>query len=134
MIQNSTDPLTFRTEAQQHSMYISRNKLLNHRRIPLMVGRSNKLITSQTLESLYLVAYHGPSRSRSLSQKANKTFGLVKKIFKDIHDPRRFLCCSLVRPKLEYASNVWSSNTIKVTSDKVYPKLPKGDVLSRKAG
>ena len=47
--------------------------------------------------------------------KANKTLGLIKRICRDIHDPttRRFLYCSLVRPKMEYASNVWSPNTIK---------------------
>ena len=35
-----------------------------------------------------------------------------------MHDPTtgRFLYCSLVRPKLEYASKVWSPNTIKYRS------------------
>ena len=47
--------------------------------------------------------------------KANKTLGLIKRICRDINDcaTRRLLYCSLVRPKLEYASNVWSPSTVK---------------------
>ena len=39
--------------------------------------------------------------------KANRTLGLVKRICKDMHDH------ALVRPILEYASNLWSPYTIK---------------------
>ena len=42
--------------------------------------------------------------------KANKLLGLVKRNCCDIYDnaTRQLLYCSLVRPHLEYASNVWS--------------------------
>ena len=45
----------------------------------------------------------------------NKTLGLIKRICRDITDPatRQLLYCTLVRPKLEYASAVWSPNTVK---------------------
>jgi hypothetical protein len=40
----------------------------------------------------------------------NKTLGLIKRISRGITDfaTRRSLYCTIVRPKLEYASNVWS--------------------------
>ena len=47
--------------------------------------------------------------------KANRTLGLVKRICKDMHDQtvRKVLFCAIVRPILEYASNLWSPYTIK---------------------
>jgi hypothetical protein len=46
----------------------------------------------------------------SIVSKANKTLGLIKRICKEVENvkTRRTLYCALVRPKLEYASNVWS--------------------------
>ena len=51
----------------------------------------------------------------SFVSKANKTLGLIKRICRDVKNinTRRILYCTLVRPKLEYASSVWSSYTIK---------------------
>ncbi len=51
----------------------------------------------------------------SIVSKANKTLGLIKRICKEVKNvkTRRTLYCALVRPKLEYASNVWSPYTIK---------------------
>ena len=50
-----------------------------------------------------------------LLSKANKTLGLIKRISRGITDftARRLLYCTLVRPKLEYASNVWSPSAVK---------------------
>ena len=50
----------------------------------------------------------------SIVSKANKTLGLIKRICRDVKNinTRRILYCTLVRPKLEYASSVWSSYTI----------------------
>ena len=47
--------------------------------------------------------------------KANKTLGLIKRLLKNSNDPevRKILFCALVRPILEYASNLWSPYTVK---------------------
>ena len=83
-----------------------------------MVSHSNKLLTSQTLESVYPVIYHGLSTSRSLLRMPTKLLASLREYVGTYTTPtpRRFLYCSLVRPKLEYASNVWSPNTIKYRS------------------
>ena len=51
----------------------------------------------------------------SIVSSANKTLGLVKRICKEVKNTntRKILYCALVRPKLEYASSVWSPYTIK---------------------
>ena len=51
----------------------------------------------------------------SIVSSANKTLGLVKRICKEVKNTntRKTLYCALVRPKLEYASSVWSPYTIK---------------------
>ena len=49
--------------------------------------------------------------------KANKTLGLIKRVCgQDIFDAstRKLLFYSLVRPRLEYASNLWSPHTAKL--------------------
>ena len=53
--------------------------------------------------------------NRTKVAKANRTLGLVKRICKDMHNQavRKVLFCALVRPILEYASNLWSPYTIK---------------------
>ena len=43
-----------------------------------MVSHSNKLLTSQTLESLYPVIYHGLSTSRSLLRKPTKLLASLR--------------------------------------------------------
>ena len=47
--------------------------------------------------------------------KANKTLGLIKKLCKELTDTRirKILYSTLVRPGLEYASNLWSPYTTK---------------------
>ena len=47
--------------------------------------------------------------------KANRTIGLIKRVCRDIDDisTRRLLYCSIIRPKLEYASNLWCPYLIK---------------------
>ena len=51
----------------------------------------------------------------SMSAKANKTLGLLKRVCKDLTDSstRKLLYCSLVRSQLEYGSNSWSPYTLK---------------------
>ena len=51
----------------------------------------------------------------SMSVKANKTLGLLKRVCKDLTDSstRKLLYCSLVRSQLEYGSNLWSPYTLK---------------------
>ena len=47
---------------------------------------------------------------------ANKTLGLIKRVCSRAiseTDTRKLLYCALVRPRLEYASNVWSPYTAK---------------------
>ena len=95
------------------TMHISRKKLLSHTRYTLD-GQPLKQDLGITVSSDLSWSKH----IEITAAKANKTLGLIKRICRDIHDPttRRFLYCSLVRPKLEYASNVWSPNTIKYRS------------------
>ena len=47
--------------------------------------------------------------------RAKKTLGLLKGVRKEMRDPniRKLLYCALVRPKLEYGSNLWSPYTSK---------------------
>ena len=47
--------------------------------------------------------------------KANRTLGLVKRVCRDIKDVhiRKALYCSLIRPQLEYATELWSPNQVK---------------------
>ena len=47
--------------------------------------------------------------------KANKTLGLIKRMMKNSNDPkvRKTVFCALVRPILEYASNLWLPYTVK---------------------
>ena len=47
--------------------------------------------------------------------KANKILGLLKRICYDVRDAsiKKLLSCSLIRPKVEYGSSVWSPYTIK---------------------
>jgi hypothetical protein len=49
----------------------------------------------------------------SIAAKAKKTLGLVKRVCKELPDlkVRKLLYCALVRPKLEYASSLWSPYT-----------------------
>jgi hypothetical protein len=54
----------------------------------------------------------------SIVAKANRTLGLVKRVCKELPDlkVRKMLYCALVRPKLEYASSLWSPYTVKYRS------------------
>jgi hypothetical protein len=46
----------------------------------------------------------------NITCNANRTLGLVKRVCRDIYDTstRKPLYCSIIRPKLEYASTLWS--------------------------
>jgi hypothetical protein len=51
---------------------------------------------------------------QELSLKANRTLGLVKRVCRDIKDVhiRKALYCLLIRPQLEYASELWSPEQV----------------------
>ena len=102
-------------------MHISRKKLPNKHQYNLD-GQSLEQVTN--IKDLGITVSSDLSWSKHIevtAAKANKTLGLIKRICRDINDcaTRRLLYCSLVRPKLEYASNVWSPSTVKysATSD-----------------
>lgn len=50
-----------------------------------------------------------------ISSKANRTLGLIRRVCRDINDPdnKKLLYCSIVRPQLEYACELWSPYTLK---------------------
>ena len=116
-------------------MHVSRKKLKT---------QTSYYLAGQQLEQVTHVTDLGITVSNDLSwskhieitaAKTNKTLGLIKRICRDISDPatRRLLYCTLVRPKLEYASAVSSPNTVKHRSlieniqrraKKIYSKLP----------
>ena len=118
------------------TMPISRKKVLSHTQYTLdgqplkqvaHLFHSDLVSHLRTWNHLFHISDLGITVSSDLSwskhieitaAKANKTLGLIKRLCRDIHDPttRRFLYCSLVWPKLEYASDVWSPNTIKYRS------------------
>ena len=52
---------------------------------------------------------------KQISLKANRTLGLIRRICRDISDTntRKLFYCSIVRPKLEYACELWSPCTCK---------------------
>ena len=54
-----------------------------------------------------------------ISAQPNRTLGLVKRICRDFSDveTRKLLYCSIVRPKQEYASELWSPGLHHQTSD-----------------
>ena len=50
-----------------------------------------------------------------ISSKANRTLGLIHRVCRDITDPdtKKLPYCSIVRPQLEYACELWSPYTSK---------------------
>ena len=50
-----------------------------------------------------------------ISSKANRTLGLIRRVYRDINDPdiKKLLYYSIVRPQLEYACELWSPYTSK---------------------
>jgi hypothetical protein len=51
----------------------------------------------------------------NITCNANRTLGLIKRVCRNIDDisTRKLLYCSIIRPKLEYASNLWCPYLIK---------------------
>ena len=95
-------------------MYISRKNLKN---------RTTYHLDGQQLEQVSHITDIGITVSNDLSwsrhieltkAKASKTLGLIKRICRDINDfPTKILYRTLVKPKLEYASSIWSPDTVK---------------------
>ena len=98
------------------AMHISRKKKLeNETRYNLNCQPIEKVMH---IRDLSVTVSSDLSWSRHIevtASKANKTLGLIKRICRNMRDyaTRRLLYCTLVRPQLEYASNVWSPYTIK---------------------
>ena len=97
------------------AMHISRKKSPAHAHYSI-----NESILEQVLyiKDLGVMISNDLSWSKHIENivsKASRTLGLIKRICKEIKDTntRRILYCALVRPKLEYASSVWSPYTIK---------------------
>jgi hypothetical protein len=100
-------------------MHISRKKLPKKHQYDLD-GQSLEQVTN--IKDLGITVSSNLSWSKHVEETAAKanspTLRLLKRIWthqEDINDcaTRRLLYCSLVRLKLEYASNVWSPSTVK---------------------
>ena len=89
--------------------------------------QSNAYIKEENTETIHLtigitdlgiIVSNNMSWNRHIEEtvmRANKTLGLLKRVCKEMRDPniRKLLYCALVRPKVEYGSNLWSPYTSK---------------------
>jgi hypothetical protein len=97
------------------AMHISRKKKLENETLYNLNGQPIEKVMH--IRDLGVTVSSDLSWSRHIevtASKANKTLGL-KRICRNMRDyaTRRLLYCTLVRPQLEHASNVWSPYTIK---------------------
>ena len=81
---------------------------------------------------------HWSQHIKLISSKANRTLGFIRRVCRDINDPdtKKLLYCSVVRPQLEYACELWSpylSRKRSAQGHKVYFELSKGCVLQGSA-
>lgn len=102
----------------------SKCKVISISRKKTSTREASYTMDGQPLECVPYITDLGVTVSNDLSwsshiegavAKANKTLGLVKRVCKDLPDQkvRKLLYCALVRPKLEYASSLWSPYTVK---------------------
>ena len=91
-------------------MHISKKKISS-------ATNRNYTLDDRELESVPYITDLGIIVSNNMSwnrhieeivMRANRTLGLLKRVCKE-----KLLCCALVRPKLEYGSNLWSPYTSK---------------------
>ena len=105
----------------------SKCKVINISRKKTSIREAAYSMDNQSLDCVPFITDLGVTLSSDLSwsrhiesilSKANKTLGLVKRVCKDLPDlkVRKLLHCALVRPKLEYASCLWSPYTVKYRS------------------
>ena len=75
----------------------------------------NRVRSVKDLGILVTDDLHWAQHTLEITLKANRTLGLVKRVCRDIKDVhiRKALYCSLIRPQLEYATELWSSNQVK---------------------
>ncbi len=76
----------------------------------------NQLENVPNISDLGITITNNLSWSKHIEEivsKANRTLGLVKRLCRDIKDTntRKLLYCTVVRPKLEYCSSLWSPYT-----------------------
>ena len=105
----------------------SKCKVINISRKKTSIREAAYSMDNQSLDCVPFITDLGVTVSSDLSwsrhiesilSKVNKTLGLVKRVCKDLPDlkVRKLLHCALVRPKLEYASCLWSPYTVKYRS------------------
>jgi hypothetical protein len=129
-----------------NARHISRKKKLENETLYNLNGQPIEKVMH--IRDLGVTVSSGLSWSRHIevtASKANKTLGLIKRICRNMRDyaTRRLLYCTLVKPQLEYASNVWSPYTIKHKSlieniprratKFILNRLPERNVLYREA-
>ena len=105
----------------------SKCKVMNISRKKTLIREAVYTIDNLSLDCVPFIMDLGVTVSNDLSwsrhiesivAKANKTLGLVKRVCKELPylKVRILLYCALVRPKLEYASSLWSPYTVKYRS------------------
>ena len=122
-LQNDLDNLTIWTTDNQMELNNTKCKALriSRKKTPSQTNYNiNGHIIEQvtTMKDLGVIVSDDLSWSQHIEtivSKANKILGLIKRICKEVKNvqTRRTLYCTLVRSKLECASNVWSPYTIK---------------------
>ena len=93
-------------------------KALNMSRKIVKTQRAYGVLNSSTLEVVSQTTDRRITISNHLSwngnpNKARKKLGLIRRLCRLNHQMRKVLYCSMVRPQLEYASELWSPYTIK---------------------
>ena len=105
----------------------SKCKVINISRKKTLIREAAYTMDNQSLDCVPFITDLGITVSNDFSwsrhiesivAKANKTLGLVERICKELPDlkVRKLLYCALVRPKLEYASSLWTPYTVKYRS------------------
>ena len=132
VIRNSTDSGKLHNDLSRFNCWYndwnmafntSKCKVLNMSKKVVKVERSytiNSFIleTVPQISDLWLTITDSLSWNKhieGIALKWNRKLGLIRRLSKDNFDlhTRKLFYCSLVRPQLEYASEVWSPNTTK---------------------
>jgi hypothetical protein len=130
----------------------SKCKVMNISTKKTLIREAMYTMDNQSLDCVPFITDLGVTVSNDLSwsrhiesivAKANKTLGLVKRVFKELPDlkvRKLSVYCALVRPKLEYASSLWSPYTVKypflnwerpAAGHKIYTELSSVCVIYR---
>ena len=92
----------------------SQCKALNMSRKIVETQRAYGVLNSSTLEVVSQTTDRRITISNHLSwnnpNKARKKLGLIRRLCRLNHQTRKVLYCSMIRPQLDYASELWSHN------------------------